>query len=164
MATAFEGRFGNPRKSVGQRVARSAFPKPKGIPRKASVRRRGKYYKSTHYTISEYLIEQANGEGDSKLELEFYGAAMELHIPITRRQVWFYLPWGGRTRADYVADGLHIAIYVDGYQHELRPEIAYNDKIIAPQLRSMGWRVAHVGWREIFQDPYRAANSIYYAQ
>ncbi len=154
MATAFKSRFGN---RTGM-----AFPKLRGIPRKAAVRPRGVKRKMDRYTFADYLAE--GSAGASSLERVVAGAARELGITFDRAQVTVHLPWGGHTRIDFVIYHPLTAVYVDGIQHELRPETEWRDKVIRQQLRSMGWRVAAIGWREIMNDPKQAVIKVLFAQ
>lgn len=154
MATAFESRFGHQRGI--------SFPAVRGIPPLAPVRPRGIRRLTDRYSLADYLAE--GSAGATSLERIVAGAAREAGIVFDAAQVTIHLPWGGYTRIDFVIASPLTAIYVDGIQHELRPETAWRDKVIRQQLRSMGWRVAALSWRDIMQDPIAAVRQIVYAQ
>ncbi len=161
MSTAFELKFAS-------RTAR-AFPSIRGIPRLAAVRPRGVKREIVRYDISDFLAELGaesgeRGAGVTKLQELFAGAMREVGIHWDARQVTVHLPWGSYTRIDFVIWHPRTAIYPNGPVHDLRPDVAWRDKVIDQQLRSEGWKVARIPFNDIMEDPKRAAMQILYAQ
>jgi hypothetical protein len=99
-----------------------SFPVVRGIPPLASVRPRGIKRLTDRYSLADYLAE--GSAGATSLERIVAGAAREAGIVFSAAQVSIHLPWGGYTRIDFVIASPRTAIYVDGIQHELRPETA----------------------------------------
>lgn len=106
------------------------------------------------------LLAQA-GEGDTSLERIVEAAANERNIYFDDRQFYLDLGTGAEyTILDFVIFSPPTAIYVDGIQHEIRPDVKARDQQHDFWLESMGWNVIHLKQDKILADPLGYVSSM----
>ncbi len=151
------------RNGTSRRALHPRLPKPRGIPRVKSLHPRGIRRRAFGLTPAQYL-ESLSRFGGTKLEQLVDGAAAQIGIQFDAAQVPVYIaPAQELTTIDRVIYSPLTAIYIDGFQHELRPEVQHRDENIRENLRSMGYRVVVLGWRELIQDPLNEVRKVLYA-
>ncbi len=127
------------------------------------VRPRGLKIQTQTLTLSDYLI-MTEEQGKTTLEKFVAGYAKLMNIRFDAAQKWLPLTGGfEKTIADFWIDTPPTAIFVDGIQHELRPDIINADKIKRGELESQGIRVVALGWRQLIENPRDEIGKILWA-
>ncbi len=100
------------------------------------------------------MDEQAQG---NTLERMVDGAARLLGLKFDGFQVEFPLTVGGRRtvidRVMLLPGGRVMLIYIDGPQHDLRPNQMQVDQMQTMELESMGYVVVRLKYRDLIDDP-----------
>lgn len=114
------------------------------------VRRpRGVRLPKKELTMAEYLASESEW-GGTELEKLVDGAAKEMGIRFDAAQYFIPLSYGAEyTKVDRVIFSPPIAVFIDGYQHDLRPEIEQRDTMIGMELRGRGWQVIRLHWKAL---------------
>lgn len=114
-------------------------------------------------TYADYLTMDSEF-GGTTLEMLADGAAHAAGFRFDAAQVWIPLDYGGdSTVIDRVIYDPPIAVFLDGMVHDLRPATALGDRAKRGELRSKGWQVAELNWKDMLNDPIRTISSIWYA-
>ncbi len=151
------------KRGTSRRALHPKLPRPRGLPRPKPLRPRGIRRLRVGLTPAQYL-ESLSPFGGTKLEQLVDGAAAQIGIHFDAAQVTIYVaPAQKLTTIDRVIYSPLTAIYIDGFQHELRPEVQHRDGNIRENLRLMGYRVVSLGWRELIQDPLNEVRKVLYS-
>jgi hypothetical protein len=104
------------------------------------------------------------GQGNSKFEQQVDAIAKSMGIFFSSYQYWVPLTIMTETTIDFVLFGKKkIAIYADGPEHTLRPDVAGDDVVRRMELEAMGWVVVAIGYDAFMMDPEGQVAQILYA-
>lgn len=107
--------------------------------------------------------ERSSRFGGTDIERAMDNAAAELGFAYDAAQFVVQLPMSGSyTVIDRVNFKPLVAIYLDGIQHDIRPDAEAQDFIQKIALEGEGWKVLRLNWRDIKRDPIGAARSTLY--
>ena len=131
--------------------------------RKYTTRTRG--YRPLRFndlTVAEYLG-MTGAVGNTALEKQVYAQAALMGILFDAAQYPIYLGGGfEKTVPDFMIFDPPTAIFVDGIQHELRPDTAQADLIKRQELETMGFKVIVLNWRGLIENAYAEVSKILY--
>ncbi len=114
-------------------------------------------------SLASYL-QGLSAFGGTTLEQLVDGAAAKIGIFFDEAQyvVWFDFGYE-KTIIDRVILNPLTAIFIDGIQHDMRPETAQGDVVKREALRSMGWLVVVLNWKDLLIDPINTVRRVMYA-
>jgi hypothetical protein len=114
-------------------------------------------------TLAQYL-QAGSVFGGTTLEQLVDGAAAQIGIHFDAAQFTIYLGFGNeRTVVDRMIYNPLTAVFIDGIQHDMRPETKQGDQVKREALRGMGYRVAVLNWKDLLVDPIGTVRTVQYA-
>ena len=126
-----------------------------------SVKSRG--YKPlviVEYSLVDMFAMQ--GQGNTQFEKAVDGCARSMGIFFDAYQYYVALGALESSFIDFVIYNPPTAIYADGIQHELRPDVEQHDMVRRNELEGMGWRVVAIKERDFLTDPQGQVGQILY--
>jgi very-short-patch-repair endonuclease len=104
------------------------------------------------------------GQGNSKFEQQVDAIAKSMGVFFSAYQYWVPLTIMTETTIDFVIFGKKdIAIYADGPEHTLRPDVAETDAVRRMELEAKGWTVIAIAYDDFLTDPEGQVARILYA-
>lgn len=114
-------------------------------------------------TLAQYL-QAGSVFGGTTLEQLVDGAAAQIGLRFDAAQFTIWLSFGyEKTVADRMIYNPLTAVFIDGVQHDMRPETKQGDAVKREALRGMGYRVAELNWKDLLIDPIGTVRKVLYA-